>query len=39
VVRTHNEEEAELLRRDTGGKVFLGEQELAGSMTRYVMET
>jgi CPA2 family monovalent cation:H+ antiporter-2 len=39
VVRTHNEEEAELLHRDTGGKVFLGEHELAGSMTRYVMET
>jgi CPA2 family monovalent cation:H+ antiporter-2 len=39
VVRTHNEEEAELLRRDTGGKVFLGEHELAGSMTRYVIET
>ena len=39
VVRTHNEEEAILLRKDTGGKVFIGEQELAGSMTRYVMET
>jgi CPA2 family monovalent cation:H+ antiporter-2 len=39
VVRTHNEEEGELLRKDTGGKVFLGEQELAASMTRYVMET
>jgi CPA2 family monovalent cation:H+ antiporter-2 len=39
VVRTHNEEEAELLRKETGGKVFLGEHELAGSMTRYVMET
>lgn len=39
LVRTHNEEEAELLRKDTGGKVFLGEHELAGSMTRYVMET
>ncbi|MBD8533115.1 MULTISPECIES: YbaL family putative K(+) efflux transporter [unclassified Massilia] len=39
VVRTHNEEEAELLRRDTGGTVFIGEQELAGSMTRYVVET
>lgn len=39
VVRTHNEEEAELLRKDTGGKVFIGEQELAGSMTRYVVET
>ena len=39
VVRTHNEEEAELLRKETGGKVFLGEHELAGSMTRYVIET
>jgi CPA2 family monovalent cation:H+ antiporter-2 len=39
VVRTHNEEEAALLRKDTGGKVFLGEHELAGSMTRYVMAT
>ena len=39
VVRTHNEQEAELLREDTGGKVFLGEQELAGSMTRYVLDT
>ena len=39
VVRTHNEQEAELLRTDTGGKVFLGEQELAGSMTRYVIQT
>lgn len=39
VVRTHNEQEAELLREDTGGKVFLGEHELAGSMTRYVLDT
>ncbi len=39
VVRTHNEQEAELLREDTGGAVFLGEQELAGSMARFVMET
>ncbi|HEX9173043.1 MAG TPA: YbaL family putative K(+) efflux transporter [Telluria sp.] len=39
VVRTHNEHEAELLREDTGGKVFLGEHELAGSMTRCVLET
>ncbi|KQQ87498.1 YbaL family putative K(+) efflux transporter [Massilia sp. Leaf139] len=39
VVRTHNEEEAELLRKETGGRVFIGEQELAGSMTRYVVET
>jgi CPA2 family monovalent cation:H+ antiporter-2 len=39
IVRTHNEHEAELLREDTGGKVFLGEQELAGSMARCVLET
>jgi len=39
VVRTHNEQEAALLRTETGGRVFLGEQELAGSMTRYVIET
>jgi CPA2 family monovalent cation:H+ antiporter-2 len=39
VVRTHNEQEAALLRTETGGRVFLGEQELAGSMTRYVLET
>ena len=39
VVRTHNESEAALLREDTGGKVFVGEQELAASMTRHVVET
>jgi CPA2 family monovalent cation:H+ antiporter-2 len=39
VVRTHNDEEARLLRADTGGMVFIGEQELAGSMTRYVIES
>ena len=39
VVRTHNEEEAVLLRKDTGETVLLGEQELAGSMMRSVMET
>jgi CPA2 family monovalent cation:H+ antiporter-2 len=39
VVRTHNDEEARLLREDTGGMVFIGEQELAGSMTRYVIDT
>jgi CPA2 family monovalent cation:H+ antiporter-2 len=38
IVRTHNEEEARLLREDTGGTVFIGEQELAGSMTRCAME-
>lgn len=39
VVRSHNEDEAALLREDTGGKVFVGEQELAASMTRHVVET
>ncbi|KFC64236.1 YbaL family putative K(+) efflux transporter [Massilia sp. LC238] len=39
VVRSHNEGEAALLREETGGKVFVGEQELAASMTRHVMET
>lgn len=39
VVRTHNESEAVLLREDTGGQVFVGEDELASSMTRHVVET
>ncbi|MGE0800993.1 MAG: YbaL family putative K(+) efflux transporter [Lautropia sp.] len=38
VVRTHSEEEAELLRRENAGTVFLGEHELALSMTRFVIE-
>ena len=38
IVRTHNEEEAALLRKESGGEVFLGEHELALSMTRYVLE-
>jgi CPA2 family monovalent cation:H+ antiporter-2 len=38
VVRTHNEEEARLLRQDTGGTVFIGEHELARSMTRHVLQ-
>jgi CPA2 family monovalent cation:H+ antiporter-2 len=38
VVRTHSEEEAALLRSEKAGTVFLGEHELALSMTRYVME-
>jgi CPA2 family monovalent cation:H+ antiporter-2 len=38
VVRTHSEEEAELLERERAGKVFLGEHELALGMTRYVLE-
>ncbi|MFZ5507688.1 MAG: YbaL family putative K(+) efflux transporter [Pseudomonadota bacterium] len=36
VLRTHNEEEAELLRRENLGTVFLGEHELARGMTDHV---
>ncbi|MGZ8288165.1 MAG: YbaL family putative K(+) efflux transporter [Telluria sp.] len=39
VIRSHNEEEAELLREETSGKIFLGEQELASSMARHVLES
>jgi len=39
VVRSHNHNEAALLREETGGKVFVGEEELADSMTRHVVET
>ncbi|HEX2223469.1 MAG TPA: YbaL family putative K(+) efflux transporter, partial [Thermoanaerobaculia bacterium] len=38
VVRTHTEEETELLRKEKAGKVFMGEHELALAMTRYVLE-
>ena len=38
VVRTHSEEEAELLRKENAGKIFMGEHELAVGMTRHVLE-
>jgi CPA2 family monovalent cation:H+ antiporter-2 len=38
VARAHSDEEAELLRRETGGRVFMGEHELALGMTRHVLE-
>ena len=38
MVRTHSEEEAALLRNENAGTVFLGEHELALSMTRHVLE-
>jgi CPA2 family monovalent cation:H+ antiporter-2 len=38
VVRTHSEEEAELLEKEKAGKVFLGEHELATAMIHHVME-
>jgi CPA2 family monovalent cation:H+ antiporter-2 len=37
VLRTHNEEEAELLRKENVGKVFMGEHELALGMTRHIL--
>jgi monovalent cation:H+ antiporter-2, CPA2 family len=37
VLRTHSEEEAELLEQETHGTVFLGEHELARGMTRHVL--
>jgi CPA2 family monovalent cation:H+ antiporter-2 len=38
IVRSHGEEESDLLRKENIGKVFMGEHELALSMARYVME-
>lgn len=37
IVRTHSEEEADLLRRDHAGQVFMGEHELAKGMLRYLL--
>jgi CPA2 family monovalent cation:H+ antiporter-2 len=39
VVRSPNGDEAALLREETGGKVFVGVEELADSMTRHVVDT
>ena len=38
LVRTHNDEEAALLRQENVGDVFMGEHELALAMTRSVLE-
>lgn len=38
LVRTHSEQDAQLLRQESLGKVFLGEQELASSMTAHIVE-
>jgi len=38
VVRTHSEEEAELLEKEKAGKVSLGEHELATAMIHHVIE-
>jgi monovalent cation:H+ antiporter-2, CPA2 family len=38
VVRTHSAAEADLLRQENAGTVFLGEQELAQAMARHVLD-
>ena len=38
IIRTHSDEEAALLRNEGAGTVFLGEHELALSMTRHILE-
>jgi CPA2 family monovalent cation:H+ antiporter-2 len=37
VIRSHNQDEAELLERDHAGRVFLGERELARAMLDHVL--
>jgi CPA2 family monovalent cation:H+ antiporter-2 len=39
IIRTHNEEEAELWRSQHVGKIFLSEQQLANGMADYVLDT
>jgi CPA2 family monovalent cation:H+ antiporter-2 len=38
VLRTHTDEEAEMLRQENAGQVFMGEHELAKAMTQHVLE-
>jgi CPA2 family monovalent cation:H+ antiporter-2 len=38
IVRTHSEEESQLLNKDEVGTVFFGEEELARGMTRHVLD-
>ncbi|NVD96865.1 YbaL family putative K(+) efflux transporter [Massilia sp. BJB1822] len=37
VVRTHSDEEAELLKRERAGQIFIGEQELAKGMSAHIL--
>jgi monovalent cation:H+ antiporter-2, CPA2 family len=37
LLRTHTDEEAELLRRENVGAAFMGEHELAAAITRHAM--
>lgn len=38
LVRTHSEQDAQLLRQENLGKIFLGEQELAANMAAHVLD-
>ena len=38
IVRTHSDEEADLLRKEKADHVFMGEHELAQGMTRHILE-
>ena len=38
VLRTHSEEESQILRKENTGAVFFGEEELAKGMARHVLE-
>ncbi|MGQ0511476.1 MAG: YbaL family putative K(+) efflux transporter [Betaproteobacteria bacterium] len=38
VVRVHDDEEAELFRKEGASAVFMGEHELAAGMTRHILE-
>ena len=38
VIRSHNETEAQLIARDSGARVFVGESELARAMTDHVLK-
>ena len=38
LVRSHNEEEARLLRQESAGPVFMGEQELARNMAAHIVD-
>lgn len=38
VLRTHSEEESQMLRKEDFGTVFFGEEELARGMTQHVLE-
>jgi CPA2 family monovalent cation:H+ antiporter-2 len=38
VIRSHSEMEARLLEQEETGKIFLGEHELASSISAYVLE-